>query len=271
MIQGNDAGYTLETLIGISFKALNYEHPEAPDLERLSAAAAEAQARIIEEVEEWEIADEGGDGGSAVKLLPAAEMAQARAFQQGLNRALKAEDKQNRNYARADARNRQRGDHRGGKGTNGHDEGYPALKPSIERKGEIKYHAVNEKKAREKAAQALDEDDDGDWGWIGESAGKAAGQNDGADEPNGNTTKHRQPKNDPNYIPPHKRAVLKLTLKDPKKNVVQHDDDAEEDDLIDLQDKQKEPPPPPPPQRLMDRMKLLDAYDDDGEGGVPLI
>lgn len=265
----------MEALIGISFKALTYEHPEAPDPERLSAAAAEAQARVIEEVEEWEIADEeGGDGGSAVKLLPAAEMAQARAFQQGLNRALKAEDKQNRNYARGDARNRQRGDHRGGKGTNGYGEGHPALKPSIERKGEIKYHAVNEKKAREKAAQALDDDDDGDWGWIGENDGKAAaGQNDGADEANGNTTKHTQPKKDPNYIPPHKRAVLKLTLKDPKTNVVQHDNNAEEDDLIDLQDeKQKQPPPPPPPpQRLMDRMKLLDAYDDDGEGGVPLI
>ena len=262
----------MEALIGISFKALTYEHPEAPDPERLSAVAAEAQARVIDEVEEWEIADEeGGDGGSAVKLLPAAEMAQARAFQQGLNRALKAEDKQNRNYARSDARTRQRGDHRGGKGTNGHDGGYPALKPSIERKGEIKYHAVNEKKAREKAAQALDDDDDdGDWGWIGENDGKAAaGQNDGADESNGNTTKNAQPKRDPNYIPPHKRAIQKLTLKDPKKNVVQ---DAEVGDLIDLQEgKQKQPPPPPPPQRLMDRMKLLDAYEDEGEGGVPLI
>ena len=259
----------MEALIGISFKALTYEHPEAPDPERLSAAAAEAQARVIEEVEEWEIADEeGGDGGSAVKLLPAAEMAQARAFQQGLNRALKAEDKQNRNYARSDARIRQRGDHRGGKGTNGHDADYPALKPSIERKGEIKYHAINEKKAREKAAQGFDEDDDGDWGWIGENDGKAAaGQNDGADEPNGNTAKHTQPRRDPNYVPPHKRAVQKLALKDPKKKVVQHD---EEDDLIDLQEKQKQPPPPPP-QRLMDRMKLLDAYDDDGEGGVPLL
>lgn len=201
-------------------------------------------------------------------------MAQARAFQQGLNRALKAEDKQIRTYARGDARNRQRGEHRGGKGTtNGHDEEYPALKPSIERKGEIKYHAANEKEMREKAAQTLDSDDDGDWGWIRESDGKeaGAGQNDGANDPNENTTKHSQPKRDPNYIPPHKRAIQKRALGESKKKNIQDDnDDAEEDDLIDLQDKPKQPPPPPP-QRLMERMKLLDAYEDDGDGGVPLI
>ena len=278
MTQGNDAGYTLEALIGISFKALTYEHPEAPDPERLSTAAAEAQARVIEEIEEWEIADEeGGDGGSAVKLLPAAEMAQARAFQQGLNRALKAEDKQNRNYARVDSRNRQRGDRRGGKYTNGHDEYYPMLKPSIERKGEIKYHATNEKKMREKAAQDLDDDDDDDdWGWIGENDGKAAGQNNGADVPNGNTTNHNcnnitqnvQPKRDPDYIPPHKRGVQKRTLKDPKQTV-KNDTEEEEEDLITLEDKPKQIPAPP--QRLLARMKLLDAYEDDGDGGVPLI
>lgn len=285
-MQGNDAGYTVEALIGISVKALTYEHPEAPDPERLSAAAAEAQARIIQDVEEWEIADEeGGDGGSAVKLLPGAEMAQARAFQQGLNRALKAEDKQTQKHARSDARNRQRGDHRGGKGTtNGHDEDYPALKPSIERKDEIKHHAANEQKMREKAAPTLDSDDDGlDWGWIPDPNGKeaaAAGQNDGADESttdhndnnnNNPINQHHQPKRDPDYIPPHKRAIQKLTLKEPKKHNAQDDNnDVGKNDLIDLQDK-REQPPPPPPQRLMDRMKLLDAYEDDGDGSVALI
>lgn len=275
---GNDAGYTLEALIGISLKALTYEHPEAPDPERLSAAAAEAQARVIEETEEWEIADEeGGDGGPAVRLLPAAEMAEARAFQQGLNRAVKAEDKSNRNHARSDARNRQRGYRPGGKGTQGYDENYPTLKPSVERKGEIKYHAANEKKMKEKAAQDYDEDG---WGWIGENDGNAVGQTDGADEQNsntkipdvitasqnGNTTPHNcQPKRDPNYIPPHKRAVQNRTLREPKGNVK---DDTEEN-LIVPEDKPKEKPLPP--QRLMERLKLLDAYEDDAEGGVPLI
>lgn len=268
----------MEALIGISFKALTYEHPEAPDPERLSAAAAEAHARVIEETEEWEIADEeGGDGGSAVKLLPAAEMAQARAFQQGLNRAVKAEDKSNRNYARSDARNRQRGDHRGGKGTNGYDEHYPALKPSIEGKGEIKYHAANEKKMREKAPQDWDEDG---WGWIGEDDGKTIGQNEGADHQNENTTDQagdtasqhgnttpqiNQNKKDRNHIPPHKRAVQNRTLKEPKKNIK---DDTNEDPNV-PEEKFKEISLPPP--HLMARMKLLDAYDGDGEGGVPLI
>lgn len=190
-------------------------------------------------------------------------MAEARAFQQGLNRAVKAEDRSNRNYARNDARNRQRGDHRGGKGTNGNDENYPARKPSIERRGEIKYHAANEKKMREKAAQDLDEDG---WGWIGEDDGKAVRQHDGADEQSGNATpQNSQPERDPNYVPPHKRAVQKRTLKDPKENV---EDDTEENSTV-LEDKPKEAPLPP--QRLMARMKLLDAYEDDADGGVPLI
>lgn len=267
----------MEALIGISFKALNYEHPKAPDPERLSAAAAEAQARVIEETEEWEIADEeGGDGGSAVKLLPAAEMAEARAFQQGLNRAVKAEEKFNGNYSRSDARDIQRGDRRSGKGTNGYDGHYPALKPSIERKGEIQYHAANEKKTRERTAQYFDEDG---WGWIGEDDGKAVSRNDGADEENGNTQnpnsntmsqngntspQNSHSKRDPNYIPPHKRAVQNRTPKEAKKNVR---DDTDED-LIVLEDKPKETPLPP--QRLMARMKLLDAYGDDADGGVPL-
>ena len=258
----------MEALIGICFKALSYEHPQAPDPERLSAAAAEAQARLIEDSEEWEIADEeGGDGGSAVKLLPAAEMAQARAFQQGINRAVKAEEKFNRNYARSDARSRQRGDRRGGRGTKGYDEYHPAPKPSIERKGEIKYHAANEQKMREKAAQDLD--DDG-WGWIGEDDGKAVEQDDGPDEQyriltnqNGNAT-DTQRNRDPDYIPPYKRAMQNHRVpKEPKTKA----QEGTEEDLIPLEDKPKETPLPP--QHLVARLKLLDVDGDDA-GGVSL-
>ena len=255
----------MEALIGISFKALTYEHPEAPDPERLSAAAAEAQARLIEDSEEWEIADEeGGDGGSAVKLLPAAEIAQARAFQQGLNRAVKAEEKFNRNYARSDARSRPRGDRRGGRGTNGYDEYYLAMKPSIERKGEIKYHAANEKKMREKAAQDLD--DDG-WGWIGEDDGKAVEQNDGPDEQNRNPTNRNgnATNRNPDYIPPHKRVAQNQRI--PKEPIAKAKDETE-DDLILLEDKPKETPLPP--QHLVARLKLLDVDGDDADGGVSL-
>ena len=275
-MQGNDAGYTIEALIGICFKALTYEHPEAPDPERLSTAAADAQARIIEDNEEWEIADEeGGDGGVAVKPLPAAEMAQNRAFQQGLNRAAKAEDRANRNYGRNDTRNKQRDNRQSGKRANGYDANYPTLKPSIERKGEIKYHAANEKKMREKAAQ--ESDDDG-WGYIGEDDGKAAGLDNSSNgqtntsDPNGNAAPHSQNNEDPNYIPPHKRGLENRApneLSETKKSK----DGSCEDDVLFLKEKErkKASPAPAPPQRLMARMKLLDAYDDDDrQGGVSL-
>lgn len=274
---GNDAGYTLEALIGISFKALTYDPPKAPDPEQLSAAAAEAQSRVLEETEEWEIADEeGGDGGSAVKLLPAAEMYEARTFQKGLNRATKAEDKLNRNYARGAARNRQR-DHRGGKGTNGYDEEYPALKPSIERKGEIKYHAANEKRMREKAAQKSD-DDDGGWGWIGEADGKTVvKENAGATKPGNptnqtsSTTTFQNSKNDPNNILPHKRAVQALSRREPEKTTKDNKDGNSKENLIDLQEDEPTEKPPPP-QRLMARLQMLNACeDDDNDGGVSLI
>ena len=250
---------------------MTYEHPEAPDPERLSAAAAEAQARVIEDTEEWEIADEeGGDGGSAVKLLPAAQMAQAHAFQQGLNRAVKAEERSNRNYARTDARARQRGGHRGGNGTDRYVEGHPELKPSIERKGEIKYHTANEKRMREKAAREFDEDG---WGYIGEDDGKAAAQNDGAykqDPSNINKNSNITPQDiqrqrDSNYVPPHKRSIEQRTLKEPKGN----SEDETDENLIVLDDKPKEIPLPP--RRLMARLELLDAYADSADGGVPLI
>ena len=233
---------------------MTYEPPKAPDPERLSAAAADAQARLIEDTEEWEIADEeGGDGGSAVKLLPAAEMAEAHAFQKGLRRAVKAEEVK-RNYTRDNAIARQK--HRqGGKGTTEHDNGYRSPKAGGERKGEIKYHAANEKKMREKAAQDLDDDDD-DWGWIGE----ADAQNE---QPTTQTTSHHA--RDPNDIPPHKRPVQNRTLKEPtkKKNTKDNPDDP-----IVPANKAKETPLPP--QRLMARLKLLDEDDDVDGGGVAL-
>lgn len=211
-----------------------------------------------------------------MKLLPAAEMAQARAFQQGLNRATKAEEKFNRNYARNDARNTQRGDRRGGKGTSGYNEDYPTLSPVIGRKGEIKHHAANEKKMRKMPAQDFDEDG---WGWIGEDDGKAA-QNGRVDEQSENTTapsgnarnqnasttvQNSHSRSDPNFVPPHKRAVQNRYLKEPKKTV----NKDTEDGLTVRADKPKETPLPP--QRLMARLHLLDAYEDDADGGVPLI
>ena len=244
---------------------MTYEPPKGPDPERLSAVAADAQARLIEDIEEWEIADEeGGDGGSAIKLLPAAEMAQAHAFQQGLRRAVKAEEGFNRNYTRDNAKARQK--HcQGGKGTTGYDEGYGSPRIAAKKKGEIKYHAANEKKMREKTAQDLDNDDDGDWGWIGEADGKAVGQNDGVDaqneKPTTQTTSHHA--RDPDYIPPHKRPMQKRMLKEPTKKT---QDDTE--DLIVLENKPKETPLPP--QRLMARLKLLDGDDDADGGGVAL-
>lgn len=210
-------------------------------------------------------------------------MAQARAFQQGLNRAVKAEEKFNRNYGRSGTKPTWR-DRHGGKGTNGYDENYLSLKPSVEREGEIKYHAANEKKLREKAAQYQDDDDDDDWGIIGVNDGKAAGQNDGADEQNrnqhGNNTTIISPRNnkDPDYIPPHKRAIQNRTLNEPK-NTPEPQNDYNDDDGEDLimlhDDEPKEtslPPPPLPPPHLMARLKLLDADadDHDDDGGVLL-
>ena len=174
---------------------------------------------------------------------------------------MKAEEGFNRNYTRDNATARQK--HRqGGKGTTGYDEGYHPPKTGGERKGEIKYHAANERKMREKAAQDLDDDDDDDWGWIGEADNKTVGQNDGADaKPTAQTTSHNA--RDPDYIPPHKRPVQKRTLKEPTKKNIK--DDAE-DELV-FENRPKETPLPP--QRLMARLKLLDG-DDDAEGGVAL-
>ena len=213
----------------------------------------------------------------AVKVLSAAELAHNRAFQQGLNRAAKAEDRINNNYARHDVKNTQRDSRHGGNGTNGYNADFPPLKPSIARKGEIKYHAANEKKMREQAAQ---ESDDDDWGYIGEENGEAAGHDKSSDgqattaanasDPSGNAAPQNSQRNkDPDYIPPHKRMVDKHA---PTGACGKIDKDGTEDDVLLLRaERDKKAPPPPPPQRLMARMKLLDAYDDDAQGGVPLI
>ena len=121
---------------------------------------------------------------------------------------------------------------------------------------------------KEKAAQDFDEDG---WGWIGEEDGKASGQNDDANEHNGNTTNQNdnttldsQRKRDRDYIPPYKRAVQNLILKEPEKKAKDNTDE----DLIVLGDKPKETPLPP--QHLMARLELLNAHEDDADGGVPL-
>ena len=189
---------------------------------------------------------------------------------------MKAEDKFNRNYARGVARNRPR-DHRGGKSTNGYDEEYPVLKPSIERKGEIKYHSANEKRMREKAAQEAD--DDG-WGWIGEADGEAVDkENAGATEHPGvptnqpsttTTTTPQKPKTDPNYILPHKRAMQAPSRNVSEKTTKDNNDD--EENLIDLQENEPtNTKHPPAPQRLMARLQMLNVCEDDTDGGVPLV
>ena len=91
---GNDAGYTMEALIGLSFGALTNTPKPTPEPEKLDAAAAEAQARLIEETEEWQIADEeGGDGGPAIPLPSVSKMKEQQSFAAGMRRASKAEEK----------------------------------------------------------------------------------------------------------------------------------------------------------------------------------
>lgn len=93
---------------------------------------------------------EGGDGGEPVKLLNYKQMVEDRAFDQSMRRANKAEEKGNLKFARDRARGgrRGRGDFHGV-----HKEDFPPLSPSMERKGEIKFHAANEEKMRQKGDQ----------------------------------------------------------------------------------------------------------------------
>ena len=132
---GNDAGYTMEALIGLSFAALTATPKTIPQQEELDAAAEEAQARLIEDIEEWEIADEeGGDGGPAVAL---SEKKENPTFDQGIHRGQKAGEKKLSN------------NWNNGIGSSAYGEAFPSLKESIEKQGVIKYHDANEKKVRE--------------------------------------------------------------------------------------------------------------------------
>lgn len=119
-------------------------HKPTPDLEHLNAAAAEAEARLIEEVEEWEIADEeGGDGGEPVKLPGYQQMMENRSFDQGMRRAQKAEDKKTEKRAKDNLR----GGRGGGRGCNyDRSNNFPPFRPFVESNG-----ATNEQKMRDKS------------------------------------------------------------------------------------------------------------------------
>ena len=76
-------------------------------------------------------------------------MMEKRAFAQGMRRANKAEERRNTRQAKSGGRSG-----RGGGGYKGSGSGYqqdifPSLEPSVERPGEIKFHATNEQKMRE--------------------------------------------------------------------------------------------------------------------------
>lgn len=93
---------------------------------------------------------EGGDGGEPVKLPNYKQMMEDRAFDQSMRRANKAEEKENLKFARDRAR--------GGRGGRGnfhglHKEDFPPLSSFVDRKGDIKYHAANEEKMRQKGDQ----------------------------------------------------------------------------------------------------------------------
>ena len=134
---GNDAGYTMEALIGLSFGALTTTPKTIPQQEELDAAAEEAKARLVEDIEEWEIADEeGGDGGAAV---PFSGKKESPTFDQGINRGQKAEENECSN------------DRKNGFGSSAYGEAFPSLKESIEKQGVIKFHDANENKIRDMA------------------------------------------------------------------------------------------------------------------------
>ena len=134
---GNDAGYTMEALIGLSFAALTTTPKAIPQQEELDAAAEEAKARLVDDIEEWDIADEeGGDGGAAV---PLSEKKENPTFDHGMGRGQKAEENKNSN------------EWKNGFGSSAYGEAFPSLKESIEKQGVIKFHDANEKKMREMA------------------------------------------------------------------------------------------------------------------------
>ncbi|MCJ1256446.1 hypothetical protein MMC24_004267 [Lignoscripta atroalba] len=72
---GNDATYTLQALIGISFKSLAAKRERQAAFSekerqiRLDAAIQEAEERILDDEEEWNLADIEDDGGVAVNII----------------------------------------------------------------------------------------------------------------------------------------------------------------------------------------------------------
>ena len=140
-------------MIGIAFAALNVNHEPAPDPERLDQAAAEAQARVIEEIEEWEIADEeGGDGGEAVRLLSHEEMIDKRTFDQGMKKAYRAEDRREKNYARNARGGAKDGAFKNGRTNEGLREinFHTANEQTLRKLGDPKIGALNGKKVENK-------------------------------------------------------------------------------------------------------------------------
>lgn len=148
-------------LIGICVASLSTTHAPTPTLDHLEAAAAEAQARLIEETEEWEIADEeGGDGGEAVKLPSINQMHADKSFEQGMRRADKADEKNQRRgrgggggygggYGGSHGG---RGGGRGGYAGNSQND-FPSLQPSRGGPGVTQFHSANEGRGREMVAR----------------------------------------------------------------------------------------------------------------------
>ncbi|KAL9100111.1 MAG: hypothetical protein Q9163_004472 [Psora crenata] len=86
---GNDAAYTTQALIGIVLAA---SEPRETLQTQMDGLTDEAKARMIEENNEWELADEeGGDGGEATRLLPAAQMLDRMDQERAITKGRKAE------------------------------------------------------------------------------------------------------------------------------------------------------------------------------------
>lgn len=144
-LKGNDAAYTLQALIGISLAALSPSTKPStiPDPARLDEAARDARDRIVEETEEWEMADEEmADGGVAVKLLKPSERGYDPAFQASLRRAAKVEEEAlMKRHGEKGFNRRGRGGGVARAGKNGQSTGV----------GEVKFHAANEAMVRRMA------------------------------------------------------------------------------------------------------------------------
>ena len=144
--QGNDAAYTLQSLIGISIGALGSTHKPMPEPEKLDDAARDARDRVLEEAEEWEIADEdGGDGGEAVRVLSPGQAAYKKRFEKGMANGRKADEKAA--MRRIKEKNAVKNDwvRQASMGINRSAEREP--------KGEIKFHTANEAAAKRRAAE----------------------------------------------------------------------------------------------------------------------